>query len=60
MTEIVSVGLIVYSHEKFIQEAVCNKTYRPVELFINEDASTDTSRSSLVFHAVGKGERYVH
>ncbi len=50
MTELVTVALFVYNHEKFVCEAVEGiyaQTYRPLELIVSEDASTDGSRAIL-------------
>lgn len=47
MSEVVSFGLFVFNHEKFVREAieaVYAQTYRPLELIVSEDASTDGSR----------------
>lgn len=47
MREVVSFGLFVFNHEKFVREAIEGiyaQTYRPLELIVSEDASTDGSR----------------
>ena len=50
MTELVTIGLFVYNHEKFVCEAIeaiYAQTYRPLELIVSEDASADGSRAIL-------------
>ena len=47
MHAVISVGLFVFNHEKFVREAIeaiYAQTYRPLELIVSEDASTDGSR----------------
>jgi glycosyltransferase involved in cell wall biosynthesis len=47
MAEVVSFGLFVFNHEQFVREAIEGiyaQTYRPLELIVSEDASTDGSR----------------
>lgn len=63
MPELATFAVFAYCQEAFVAEAiraVARQTYRPMELMVNEDASTDASRASLVLHAVGEGERHVH
>jgi glycosyltransferase involved in cell wall biosynthesis len=64
MTEMVTVGLFVYNHEKFIREAVeaiYAQTYRPLELIVSEDASSDASRVVLdeILRAVPVGIKVI-
>lgn len=63
MPELATFALFAYRQEAFVAEAiraVARQAYCPMELMVNEDASTDASRAGLVLHAVGNGERYVH
>ena len=53
--KIVSVCMITYNHEKFINEAIegvlMQKTNFPIELIISEDCSTDNTRKIVLEYA---------
>lgn len=50
MAELATLALFAYNQEAFIKEAVASvlaQTYRPVEIIISDDASTDATRQRI-------------